>query len=970
MNAMPLSVLSLLLLPLAGGLSYAQSSPAPEAAAPQAEPAAEARADAPLQADPLLHRGKLDNGFAYIIRPTKEPKGQASMRLHISIGSLNETEETKGISHFIEHMVFNGSRNFKNGELIPAMQNLGLGFGGDANAYTGMQQTVYTVDLPNLKPGTVDFALTFLRDFADGAELADDAIELERGIIVSELKQRDSAAARADLKLMSHLVGGTRIPDYPPIGTEEVIRNCPAETIRQYYRDNYIPSRMTLIITGDIDPATAEQWVRDHFGTMEARPEPARPALGTPSDLGAGSYIVPNAEDANCTLTLAVVKPWTERPDSLETRAAGLPLRLACSMLDRRLATIARRADSPFLSASLVPRESVYGAAELFALRVVTQPGQWQEGLAAAEAELRRVLAYGFTQEELMAAVSSINGRCQKSISSWDTITAASVATRLLGALDNGAIFATPQEDARAYAVALRPILANPALCAEALAAAYDVSRVKLVMSGTIPEGLTPEQLAVAYTNARSCEVAPPQQEEVKPFAYGHIGEPGTVVAEHFHGELGIHCFTFSNGVRVNLRPMGAGMKRIFVNVAIDGGVLRLPRVPALREMIESVMSRSGLEAHSVEELSRLFAGKNVGCAFAMDDERFYFSGNTSPRDLEFECKLLCAAIMHPGFRAEGETMLRRTLPTLFRKMETTPTGAFSKRSSLGIFGEDSRFIPPSPEQFAAVDTAMVRETLAPFLQKGAIELTLVGDFKVDEALPILLGSFGAMPPREPEFSPLPEGARRVDFAPWGQREIVRYDTELDKTIVAHVIPAGDGRDQRRNRRLDILRALVAERLFAAIRAEMGESYAPSMMLETRSAYENAATFVASSPGVIRNAAAVSAAMDKVFASFGRGEITMQEFNQVIRPYIEDADMSFRLPPYWVRGMARLQSEPRSLGILADFGVDARNITLEEIRKLAVEIFADSSKVNRYITVPKGYAEGADAPAREETTAP
>ncbi len=963
-NVQSLSALSLLLLSLAGGLACAQS-PAPgdaAPAAPEAAPAATPRDDAPLQADPQLHRGQLENGFRYIIRPTTEPRGQASMRLHVSIGSLNESEETKGISHFIEHMVFNGSRHFKNGELIPAMRNLGLGFGGDANAYTGMQQTVYTVDLPNLKPETVNFALTFLRDFADGAELADDAIERERGIIVSELRQRDSAASRAELTLMGHLVGGTRIPEYPPIGAESVILNCPPATIRQYYRDNYIPSRMTLIITGDIDPATAEQWVREHFATMEARPEPQRPSLGTLADTGAGSYIVPHAEDANCTITLAVVNPWTDRPDSLESRAASLPLRLACSMLDRRFSRLSRRADSPFLGASVVPRENVYGAAELFALRVTTLPGQWQEGFAAAEAELRRVLAYGFTQEEMMEAIAAINARCQKSMSSWNTITAASVAGRLLGTLDSGSIFTTPWEDARAYTYALRPILAKPSLCVEALAQAYEPGRAKLVMSGTIAEGVTPERLAIAYANARSTEVAPPQQEEVKPFAYGYIGEPGKVVAEQYQPALGVHCFTFSNGVRVNLRPMGAGMKRIYVSAAIDGGVLRLPRVAALREMIESVMSRSGLEAHSVEELSRLFMGKNVGCAFSMDDERFYFGGNTSPRDLEFQCKLLCAAILHPGFRSEGEVNLRRSLPTLFRKLETTPNGAFSKHSSLTIFGDDSRFVPPTPEQFEAVNADTVREVLTPFLQKGAIELTLVGDFKVDEVLPVLLGTFGAMPPREAEFSPLAEGARRVDFAPWGKRELIRYETELDKTIVAHVIPAGDGRDERRNRRLEVLRLIVAEKLFAAIRAEMGESYAPSMMLETRPGYENAATFTASSPGVMRNAAAVSAAMDRVFAALGRGEISFMEFQQVMRPHTEDVNMSYSMPPFWVRGMSRLQSEPRTLGLLADLSADVCNITHDEICKLAIEIFGDAGRVSRFLTVPQAYRE-AEAPS-------
>ena len=165
------------LLVMAGtaGLAYAQA-PAPQASeqptgANAAQTATAVESELQLKQDPQLIVGKLHNGMTYMIRPTKEPAGRASVRLFVKTGSLDETEETSGISHFLEHMVFNGSRSFERGELIPAMQRLGLGFGGDANAYTSLLHTVYMLDLPNLKPETVSFAFTIMRDFADGAKL-------------------------------------------------------------------------------------------------------------------------------------------------------------------------------------------------------------------------------------------------------------------------------------------------------------------------------------------------------------------------------------------------------------------------------------------------------------------------------------------------------------------------------------------------------------------------------------------------------------------------------------------------------------------------------------------------------------------------------------------------------------------------------------------------------------------------------
>ena len=191
-------------LPALGSQEQITPVPSQQQTAEQAE----------LQEDAQITRGQLANGVNYIIRPTAEPQGRASVRLFVNTGSLDEEEHEKGIAHLIEHLVFNGSRNFKRGELIPAMQKLGLGFGGDANAYTSLLETVYMLDLPNLKDETVDFAFTILRDFADGATLEDSAIEHERGIVRSELYARDSATYRASLAMLRHAAPGTRLPDY------------------------------------------------------------------------------------------------------------------------------------------------------------------------------------------------------------------------------------------------------------------------------------------------------------------------------------------------------------------------------------------------------------------------------------------------------------------------------------------------------------------------------------------------------------------------------------------------------------------------------------------------------------------------------------------------------------------------------------------------------------------------------------
>ncbi len=972
---MKTTTLSLLLIAMAGSLAYAQSAPAPEpASAPAAAPADDAQAEAiaaalaPLKVDPQLHRGQLENGLSYLIRPTKEPAGRASVRLFVNTGSLNESPETSGISHFIEHMVFNGSRNFKRGELIPAMQNLGLGFGGDANAYTSLLETVYMLDLPNLKPETVDFAMTIMRDFADGAELADEAIDIERGIIVSELKSRDSASYRAGIEQLRHLVGGSRVPDYLPIGSEEVIKTCPAETIRRYYRENYVPARMTLIITGDVTAEQAESWVKKHFSSMVAGPNPPRPAIGSPSNTQRECATIHNDESATTQISASVVSPWVKKPDCLEKRITDMPLDLACAMLNKRLSRMARKEDSPFMAAG-VGKQEIYQAADVFGLTVKAQPDKWEPALRAAQEELRRACLYGFSAAELREAMADIEAASRKSCDSWETVTASSVAQALVNSLSDDTLFTPPAEDARALGLGMAFVQANPDVCRIALGQAFDAARAKLCISGSIPQDVTAELVEVCFEEGMQKEIAPPAAEKELVFAYDKVGEPGKVVKQELIEDLGITTLTLSNGVRVNLKSVDFMKGSVSVSAAVDGGYLKMPPTPALEQMLSVVMSQGCLEAHTLEELGRIMAGHDLGMNFGMQDERFVFAGETNERELELQCKLLCAAIMHPGYHPDGELQLRRTLPTLYHMMETTPEGAFSKQGEKLLFGDDPRFTFPTEEEFKAVTTDSVKAVIAPFLRDGAMEVTIVGDFDVQKAIPMIEATFGAMPQRAAEFTPVAEEARKVDFRPWGQREFLRYDTELDKTIVAKVLHAGDGRDVHRNRRLAILTAIVREKLFDVIRAELGESYSPSVRLETRSGYANAATISAASSGVKRNREKVTAAMDIVFASLGRGEIDDKDFRQAIRPAIARAEKSLRTASYWAGGMARLQSDPKQLGLMRDVVADTKAITLEEIQALAREIFGGDAQPNYYFTVPQDYKVPGEAPADAEGAA-
>lgn len=959
------------LMVMAGAATYAYAQatvPAEEVQATvQTAQAAAPEQALQLQQDPQLVVGKLHNGLTYMIRPTKEPAGRASIRLHVQTGSLDENEETSGISHFLEHMVFNGSRSFKRGELIPAMQRLGLGFGGDANAYTSLQETVYMLDLPNLNPETVSFAFTIMRDFADGATLEDEAIDHERGIIVSELKSRDSEGYRAMIATIDQLAEGTRIAKYMPIGSEEVIKHAPYQLFRDYYKKHYVPERMTLIVTGDVDVATAEKWIRNHFVSMPKAENPEHPALGTITNTGRSVRVLPVKEQANVNIAVTTVKQYEERPDSLEKRIEDMPLQIACAMVNQRLSRIAQQADSPFNSAG-VGCEIIFNTADTFSISVSAAPDKWQAALSLAEQELRKAIQYGFEPHEYTEVLSAIAASLTHGVETWESVPADKMASYLVSAVGNKEVHTSPLEDLRIFQMAVMLIQQNPDCCRAALEKAYDPTNSKLTATGTIPADLTEESLEATFEESNKVAVEKPELRATKPFAYDNIGEPGKIVKMEHIEDIDVTTITLSNGVRVNLKRTDYRKGAITVSAAVDGGSLKLPLIPGLNMVAGSVVSLSGLEAHDLDELKRIMMGHNVDLNFGMSDTRMSYSGGTTEEDLELQCKLIIAGIMHPAYRQEAIAMIHRRLPAMYQQLETTPSGAYSKQSAKAMYGDDIRFTVPTQEQVEAITAEQVRAAMEPFMQNGAIEVTIVGDFDVEKVLPILERTFGAMPARNPEFTELTPEQSTVNFRPWGQEEFFRYPTNMDQTIVAQVRPAGNGKDAKHVRRLRVLASIARAKLFDGIRAKMGETYSPSVSISAAPDLDNAATIVAASAGVKRNRKLVQDAMTEILDAIGRGEFTEDDFDCAIRPIIASAEKAMRQNAFWCNALADLQSNPEKLGEIRTVLEDVKSITYEEIVQLAKDVFGNDN-VNCYYTVPEDYTPAdEEQPAAEEAT--
>src|SRR5215207_6081427 len=358
-----------------------------------------------MPVDPEVVVGTLPNGLRYYVRPNARPPRKAELRLVVKAGSVLEDDDQLGLAHFVEHMQFEGTKNFPKQSLTGFLSSLGMSIGADANAATSYDDTQYTLRVPTDVPGALDRALLVLEDWAHAATFDQDAIERQRGIVLSEWRMNLGAGERTADKVLRVQLEGSRYADRRPIGKPDVIERAPREVLTRFYRDWYRPDLMAVIVTGDVDRDAVVKMITDHFSSL-VNPTPSRPrqAFDVPEQPGTRYAVVTDKETTTTAVQFSNLRPARNQGTVGGYRAIMVD-QLFAAMLGARLDELSQRENPPFLRAvadrSLFPMPRTRDQASLQAL--VSNDGV-ARGLDALVTELQRVARFGFTATELARA--------------------------------------------------------------------------------------------------------------------------------------------------------------------------------------------------------------------------------------------------------------------------------------------------------------------------------------------------------------------------------------------------------------------------------------------------------------------------------------------------------------------------------------------------------------------------------------
>jgi zinc protease len=651
-----------------------------------------------LRADPEARFGVLPNGMRYVIKRNATPATEASLRLHFDVGSLDEAENERGVAHFLEHMVLNGTRNIPEGEFIRRLERAGLQFGPDTNASTTFDHTQYQLELPETDEATLDLALTAFRELAGEAALEAAAIDRERGIILSEERSRDVPILRAVRAQLGFLAKGTTLADRLPIGTPEVIRNAPRERFTSFYNRYYRPENATLIAVGDFDPEAIERKVRGLFTDWRGVGPAGRNGDAGTLDLqrGAETRVITEV-GAPPSVSLSWVRPPETGRDDRTRRRRDEIERLGLLVLNRRFERLAQGQNPPFTSASASDISGLFKLLDATSVDAQINPAKWREALQAIDQEQRRLAQYGVGQAELNREIIERRSALTSRVQGAGTRRSPIVAAEMLNRVNENQVITTPAEELALFEEAVRGLTADQ-VNAAIRPLFSGAGPLAILTTPTTPEG-GEAAFAQAFQQTRALAVAAPEVRQAKPWPYERFGTPGRVAERREAADLGTTFVRFENGVRLTVRPSQLRKDQVLVAARFGEGRLDLPRDRNTYWAAGDALVLGGLGKLTREELAETLAEPLYGASFSLTDNAAVLSGNTRPQDLDVQLQVLAAYATDPGLRPEALERARTSVLTQLDQLDSAPGGVLQRDLARLLRSGDRRWGIPSREE-------------------------------------------------------------------------------------------------------------------------------------------------------------------------------------------------------------------------------------------------------------------------------
>ncbi|WP_407431493.1 M16 family metallopeptidase [Arcticibacter sp.] len=701
-----------------------------------------------LPLDSQVKTGKLANGFTYYIRKNTEPKARVQLYLAIKAGSILENEDQRGLAHFMEHMSFNGTKNFPKNELVNYLQKSGVRFGADLNAYTSFDETVYQLPLPTDDPELLKNGMQIMRDWAQDALLDTDEIEKERGVVLEEKRLGKGAQQRMQDKYLPTILNSSRYANRLPIGTDEVLKGFKPETITQFYKDWYRPNLQALIVVGDIDVAQIEQMIKDKFSDLKNPPKERKRIEYKIPLLNKNQFVAVTDKEMQYTVAQVIIKHPEREIKTTSDLRHNIIRSLYNEMMGARFGELMKQAEPPFLQGGSSISSFLAGLDAASAV-VVAKPGELEKGFKAVFTEVERVRKHGFTATELERAKASYMSGMEAALKEKDKTNSASYVQEYLQLFLKGT--ASPGIDYE-YNFAKTEIPGISLNEVNSLTKQYltEINRDVIIMAPDKEKESLPKEETVRswiQSIANSSIAAYVDQVSDKPLM-GQAPAPGKVVSEKKNEKLGFTELTLSNGVKVVLKPTDFKNDEILINAFSPGGTSLYPdSLYETASFASSIVARSGISSFNSIQLPKLLNGKRVSVSPYITERAEGISAFAAPQDLEIAMQLIHLYFTEPRMDKDIFQSIMQQQRGALANRANDPNSVFGDTIAAVLGNYNIRRTGPSVEKLNMVREGKLLDIYKDrFADASDFTFTFVGNFELEQIKPLLATYLGSLP--------------------------------------------------------------------------------------------------------------------------------------------------------------------------------------------------------------------------------
>ncbi|MFH1747664.1 MAG: insulinase family protein [Planctomycetota bacterium] len=916
-----------------------------------------------LPCDARILTGRLANGVTWQYRQHDNPPGKMAIMIHVDAGSLNETDQQRGLAHFMEHMVFNGTEHFPPGELIPFFESIGMEFGADLNAFTSFDQTAYMLFLPDTDLTRIDAALKVLSDYAFRALLLEEELDKERGVILAEARTGKSAAQRMRDELWPELYAGSRFAERLPIGQEEIIATAPRGEFVDFYRTWYRPENLTVLLVGDVAPDGIIPLVNKWFGEFTSPLPPCKP-LGPEFKpfTAERAIVVSDPEMSGCNVQLTNLRPGRPPTITIEQWRGEQVEYLGTWIVGRRYRERVDRGEASYRRARAGVSD-FYQDAVMVNANASGEPADWSGMIEELVAEVKRVREHGFTAREFELAKKEVLADAERAVRTEATRDARRLLYEMLSAVNEGEPVLSAQQQLDLY----RELLPGIELTEvnQVFADHFAPGTFAYVLEAPKKDGVTLPTRDKVLATARAAwtrKVAPRPESAGPGELLAAPPVPGRVVESETDKNLGITSAWLSNGVRVHHRFMDYKEDQVTVSIALAGGGIEETASNAGITTVASLaINEPATHRLGTTEIRDLMTGKNISVAvggggrggrrggggmMGSGADTLTISVQGSPRDLEAGLQLAHALLVDGKIEESAfENWRLRTLQQLER-MQRMPQFKVMETMADLLSGGDPRRMPATVETVNRQSVATAQAWYERLCRAASIEVAVVGDVPLEKVMPLIERYVGSLPPRARSATHL-DALRRLARSEGPLVRHVEIETITPQGMAMVGFVAADGREIHDRRALALAAQVLSTRLVKEIREDRGLVYSIRASYQPGWTYVDSSQFSAGAPCDPANARMVSEEIHRIFGEFAARGPTEEELANAKKQIANNLDTQMKEPGYWGRILQHRDLHHRDLGAESTELQAYDSYTVAEVR----DVFAKYYQPARQFTV-------------------